>query len=97
MDEKKKGLLMLFDKNGFWIKGMPEQVSWEHLVASYIRTNNSGEDPSYFILLYYYNETQDGFEETEYPLAGLDISKENIASQIEWWKMIAKTNAIASI
>jgi hypothetical protein len=73
---------------------MPEQVCWDHLVASYIRTNHSGEDPSYYLLLYYYSETKDEFSETEYCIDGLDMSKEDIASQIEYWKMITRTDAV---
>ena len=94
LDQERKGSLMLFNKDGFWIKTMPQQVSWDHLVASYIRKNHGGEDPSYYLLLYYYDETKDEFLETEYLIDGLDMTKEEIASQMEFWKIIAGTNAI---
>lgn len=85
---------MVFNKHGFWIKKMPQLVPWDHLVASYIRENHGGEDSSYYLLLYYYDETKDEFSETEYLIAGLNMTKEDIASQIEYWKIVARANTV---
>ncbi len=88
----RQGALMTFSKEGFCIGNMPLVIAWKHLLASYIRVNDSGENTSYYLLLYYYNETKDEFEETEYSLDGLDMSREDIASQIEYWKAISANN-----
>lgn len=73
---------------------MPLPVSWEYLTASFIRVDDCREDRSYFLLLFYYDETKDEFQETAYSLEGLDMRMEQIAAQIEYWKMIVGTNAI---
>jgi len=91
---KRKKRPMIFNRNGFRISTMPGLVPWDHLAASYIRKENSGEDPGYYLLMYYYHEAKDEFEEIEESIAGLDMSKEDIASQIEYWKMISGTNTI---
>ena len=88
----KRGTVMAFGKEGFCIGNMILAIPWKHLVASYIRVNDAGEDTSYYLLLYYYNETKDEFEETEYGLDGLDMSREDIASQIEYWKVVTVNN-----
>jgi hypothetical protein len=88
LDRNKKGPLILFNKAGFWVKTMPQPVPWVHLVASYIRKDHSGEQPVHYLLLYYYDETKDEFSEVEYCIDGLDMSKEDIALLIEYWKML---------
>ena len=90
----KRGELVVFNKAGFRISTMPGLVPWHHLVASYIRKENSGEHPSYYLLMYYYDEKLDEFKEIELDTSGLDLSKENIASQIEYWKIITATNEV---
>jgi hypothetical protein len=90
----KRGELMVFNKTGFRISTMPELVCWTHLVASYIRKENSGEDPGYFLLLYYYDEKTDEFKDIESGISGLNLSKEDIASQIEYWKMITGNSIV---
>ena len=89
ISSKKKGPLMIFNKEGFLIGNMPELVPWEYLATSYIRKDDSGEDSSYYLLLFYYEETTDEFKEIEYSIDGLDMSKGDIALQIEYWKMIS--------
>jgi len=94
LDQDKKGPLMIFNKEGFWIKNMNRPAPWVHLVASYIRKIHAGEDPSHYLLLFYYDETKDEFFEAEHCIDGLDMSKEDIAMQIECWKIITGTNAV---
>jgi len=93
---EKKGMLILFNGEGFWIKSMPGLVPWCNLVASYIRKDDSGESTSYYLLLYYYDKMTDEFVKTEYSIDGLDMNREDIASQIEYWKMITGNNTIAA-
>lgn len=94
VNRNKRGTLMIFNKQGFRIGKMPGPIPWHHLVASYIRQNNSGEDTTYYLLLFYYNEMKDEFEEIEYNMSGLDMDKEDVAAQIEYWKMISGNNRI---
>lgn len=96
MQDDKKGMLILFNKQGFWIKSMPEQVPWDHLAASYIREDNSGESTSRYLLLYYYDKMKDEFVKMEYSLDGLDMKKEDIAFEIEYWKMLSGTNTFTA-
>ena len=90
----KKGVLIIFNKQGFWTKSMPELVHWDKLTASYIREIRSDDSTSHYLLIYYYDDTKDEFVKMEYCIDGLNMSKEDIALQLEYWKMIAGANAI---
>lgn len=85
---------LIFNKDGFRIGKMPGPVPWKYLTASYIRKNNSGEDPRYYLLIYYFDEAKDEFEETEYNIDGLDMQKEDIAALIEYWKTVPGNNTV---
>lgn len=86
LDKRKRGVLMIFNKEGFRIGDMPGFICWEHLVAAYIVSRNSDDGSNYFLLIYYYEAVKDEFNETEISLSGLDMSKEDIASQIEYYR-----------
>lgn len=90
----KRGDQIVFNKTGFRISTMPRLISWEYLTASYIRKDNSGEAPSYYLLVYYYDETKDEFKEIELADHGLNMSKEDIALQIEYWKMVTRNDSV---
>jgi hypothetical protein len=94
MQNDKKGTLILYNQQGFWTRSMPELVTWDKLVASFIREDNSGESTSNYLLLYYYDKMKDEFVKMEYNVDGLDMKKEDIASQLEYWKMIAGVDTI---
>ena len=90
----KRGVLILFNKQGFQTKTMPELTCWQHLVASYIRIDNSGETTSNYLLLYYYDESKDEIVKMEYNIDGLNMKKEDIALHLEFWKMMNGTDVI---
>jgi len=94
LSANKKGALIIFNKQGFWTKKMPELVHWDKLAASYIRGIRSDNSPYHYLLIYYYDDRKDEFVKMEYCIDGLDLSKEDIALQLEYWKMIAGVNAV---
>jgi hypothetical protein len=88
-----KGPLMIFNKYGFWIYGIDKEIPWHCLAASYIKKDDTGESPNYFLVIFYYDETIDEFVKNENNIDGLDMNKEDIASTIEYWK---KSNNIVT-
>lgn len=86
LDKRKRGVLMIFNEHGFRIGDMPELICWQHLVAAYIMSRKAEEASGYSLLVYYYEVAKDEFKEIEISLNGLDMSKEDIASQIEYYR-----------
>jgi hypothetical protein len=77
---------IIINPEGIWLAKISELVSWEHIVETYIKVDDSGESTSYVLLIHYYDQHADSFTKIEQDLCGLDINKEEIAFHIEYLK-----------
>jgi hypothetical protein len=83
LDRKPK---IILNKEGFWIHKMNEQIPWNHLAASYILKDHSGDDAKYSLVAHYYEKQIDDFVRVEYDLEGLEMDIEDISFHIEKFK-----------
>ncbi|MGC4100427.1 hypothetical protein [Ferruginibacter sp.] len=87
LQRSNKDVIIQLNREGFFIKTMEHAVSWDHLAASYIKKDNSGESTRHYLIMVYYDELKDEFVKTEHYVDGLDMPYETIALYIEYWKI----------
>ncbi|MFT3978888.1 MAG: hypothetical protein QM687_00370 [Ferruginibacter sp.] len=73
-----------------WLHTINEWINWKDLVAAYIKKDNSGESPVYYLVIHFYTEANDRFFFTEIALDELDLRKEDIAAEIEYRRIMAR-------
>ena len=75
------------NQKGIWVHSIEDFVEWKDLVASFIKKEEGNDIINYYLVLHYYLGKYDEFAITEYCLHNLDMKKEDIALEIECWKM----------
>ncbi len=84
MDRRPK---IVFNQDGFWIDKMELLMPWNYLAASFIKKDDNGETTSYYLVLHYYDDKTDQFVKTDINLGGLEMNFEEIAFNLEYWKL----------
>jgi hypothetical protein len=78
---------LILNDEGIWLDSISQVVPWKYIAASYIKKVRSNDDTEYYLVLHYYLEKYNTFACTEYQLQCLDISRSDLAAEIEWRKM----------
>ncbi len=86
---KKVRVFVCINKDGIQLENEPF-VAWENVIASYVLTENGGEELSRYLLIYHHNVTTDEFLLTKYQFVNKGMEYMDICFLIEYWKN--KTN-----
>ena len=87
LKEIKRPPKIIMNQQGIWVHSIEEFILWNDLTASFIKKEEDGDSTNYYLVLHYYLEKYDSFAVTEYKLGNLDMKTEDLALEIECWKM----------
>lgn len=82
-DKKPK---MILDENSIWINTKAERISWQNVIATFIKIEDRDEDVISYLVIHHYEYLNDTFKVVEFKLENLNMDIDEISFHIEKFK-----------